>query len=186
MRKCPVCNIDLTQKDYEGFIVMQCDSCGGHLIPLQRFESIKRMDIKTKNELQHNATESFKANTTTPVKCPRCHLIMKKESVNIPAIEIQTDICKKCSLIWLDGGELAILQLLHQSKGKFAASQEMRRRMENLEADPERKARFEEALAKLPPPEYAPKNILSDTLYEIGDELIDTIIFLSDHHHFST
>jgi Zn-finger nucleic acid-binding protein len=172
MRKCPICNIELTPEDYEGVIVMQCAQCGGHLIPLQRFESIKRIATKTEHELKKEASTDFKYSTTNFINCPRCHMKMKKQSINIPVVELQTDICKGCKLIWLDGGELALLQLLHQSKSGFLNAQELKRRMQNLEADPERKAKFEAALAKLPDPDYIPENVLN----EVGEEIINATL----------
>ena len=74
---------------------------------------------------------------------------MKKTSVDLPIIELEIDECRHCEYVWLDGGELALLQLGYQATSKFIDAQEFKRRMEELEASPERKAQFEKRLAKL-------------------------------------
>lgn len=171
MRKCPVCDIELISKDYEGFRLMQCDKCGGHLVSAQRLESLKRLATKDQTELQADASTNFKHSTTNFLRCPRCHLMMEKESIDIPVVELQTDTCRSCKLIWLDGGELALLQLLYQSNGKFADAQEFRRRMDAVEASPERKAKFEADLAKLPDHVSPTEGLLND----FGETLLDAL-----------
>jgi len=129
---------------------MLCGGCGGHLVPMQRLESIKRIDRKTETELQNEADSMFKASSAESLRCPKCLLPMRKQMTKPPLWEIEMDVCRSCSLVWLDGGELALLQLAHQTQSGFIDAQDLKQRMQTLEASPERKARFEENLAKLP------------------------------------
>lgn len=78
---------------------------------------------------------------------------MRKEPANLREVTVQTDVCKQCDLVWLDGGELALLQLGHQRTSRFIDAGEYRRRMDQLDMSPERKAAFEADLQKLPEPE---------------------------------
>lgn len=172
MKKCPVCDVGLVGVEYEGFRVMQCESCGGHLVPLQRLESIKRIDERSEDELKAEATGKFVASTAEVVKCPRCRLPMRKQSADLPVMELETDVCRSCSLVWLDGGELALLQLAHQAKSRFINAQDLKRRMEQFEASPERKARFEENLSKC----RDPSDPVAEAFDEVGDELLDVLL----------
>ena len=126
MKKCPICNVDLLATDYEGFRVMSCGDCGGHLVSLQRFGCIKRVNKKTQVELKGEATSQFKGSTECDIKCPRCHALMGKEVAALPYVEVHTDVCRHCDLVWLDGGELAMLQLGHEASTKFMDSTDIK------------------------------------------------------------
>jgi len=173
MRKCPVCStVDLVQVDYEGFIVQQCSSCGGHLVPLQRFECIKRVDMKSQQELKEEASSQFKGSSTQPLKCPKCRMTMRKQAVKLPVLNLQTDFCRTCDLIWLDGGELALLQLVYQASAKFINAQDLKRRINELETSPERKAQFERNFAELPDS----RDPVEAALGEAGEEILTAIL----------
>jgi Zn-finger nucleic acid-binding protein len=150
MRKCPVCDIVMARVEYEGFVIMQCGQCRGHLLSLQRLESIKGVGKLTQDELKAEAAEDFVGDNPHRVKCPRCHMTMSKATLNIPLLDLKMDVCRECCLAWLDGGELAFAQLAHETTDRFIDSQELKRRMAELEASPERKAAFEARVAKLP------------------------------------
>jgi len=150
MKTCPLCSIYLKPETYEGFRIFRCSQCNGHLLDLTRFESIKRIPEKPLPELESEAREEFKGDTAGPIRCPRCHLTMHKKPFTVPGFDLHVDVCRSCSLVWLDGGELAMAQLAHQGTPAFRHSQDMKRRASELEADPKRKALFKEAVSKLP------------------------------------
>ena len=168
MKKCPVCSIDLVNVDYEGFRLTHCTKCKGHLVPLRRLESIKRVEGKTEDELRAEASEQFQASSTKTLKCPRCRVFMKKEKIDLPVLDLQMDVCRKCELIWFDGGELALLQLGYQSKSSFLDAQEFKRRIQELDASPERKAEFEANLARMP----AGMDPLGEAMEEVGRRIL--------------
>jgi Zn-finger nucleic acid-binding protein len=97
---------------------------------------------------------------------------MRKQPIELPVLELHSDVCRSCALVWLDGGELALLQLGYQATSKFMDAQEFKRRMEKLEADPELKAQFEERLSRLP----RAKKPFAGALEEIGDEILESIL----------
>jgi Zn-finger nucleic acid-binding protein len=152
MRTCPICSTALTPVEYEGVAVQRCDQCRGHLVDLSRVDSIKRITGKSPKELKTEATAEFHGDNPGKIKCPRCHMPMGKQPVKLPGLAMETDFCRACSLVWFDGGELALAQLGYEATPGFADAQEMKRRMAELEASPARKAAFEKDLAKLPEP----------------------------------
>ena len=150
MRKCPICNVPLEPEAYEGFPVLRCPDCKGHLLDLARYESIKHAPEKSLVELEAEAKDGFAGDNANPIRCPRCHIAMEKRPLPAPGFDLHLDLCRACALVWLDGGELAMAQLAYQASPAFRDSQEMKRRAEALDADPGRKAAFDEAVAKLP------------------------------------
>lgn len=172
VRRCPVCSEELKAEHYEGFRVWSCAGCGGHLIPAARLKAIKRLDGATREDLKEEARATFTTSTTERLRCPRCRVTMRKQPAPVPVVRIETDLCLSCGLVWLDGGELALLQLAHQVTDGFADRQEMIRRARALDASPERKAQFEADLARLPD-EPSP---LDDEVTQVGGSLlVDTI-----------
>lgn len=150
MRKCPVCDNELTHVDYEGFRIMQCLVCKGHLLSKDRLKSIKRLDRKSFEQLKSESSGEFKRSSEQKLDCPRCHMTMSKRPLDPPSQALHADMCEACSLVWLDGGELAIAQLSFQTSNEFRTAQDMRQRVRELEKSPERKAEFEANLAALP------------------------------------
>ncbi len=150
MRKCPKCDVPLTRVDYEGFPVMHCAECKGYLVPLDRLESIKRAPRTSQEQLKEEASSEFAGDHSGSIRCPRCHAPMEKERVDNPVLTLYLDRCEQCRLVWLDGGELALVQLAYETSREFLNAEELRQRLRELEASPERKAQFEADLARLP------------------------------------
>jgi Zn-finger nucleic acid-binding protein len=155
---------------------MRCDKCRGHLVDLSRVDAIKRTTGKSPKELKAEATAEFHGSNPGQVKCPRCHMPMGKQPVNLPGLAMETDFCRACSLIWFDGGELALAQLGYEATPGFADAQEMKRRMAELEANPERKAAFEKNLAELPEPPSLVAEALRDSLRDSAGGALEAIL----------
>lgn len=149
-RTCPSCAVPLAPETYEGFPVLRCPDCEGHLLDLSRYEAIRRLPGNSLAALEAEAKESFAGENPAAVRCPRCHMGMEKRPLDMPGFDLHLDLCRACALVWLDGGELAMAQLAYQATPAFRDRQELKRRCAELEADPERKAAFEEAVAQLP------------------------------------
>ena len=149
-RTCPLCAVPLVPEAYEGFPVLRCPNCAGHLLELTRYDSIRRVPEKSLAELEVEAQAGFRGDNPEPVRCPRCHGAMEKRPLAAPGFHLRLDLCRACALVWLDGGELAMAQLAHQATPAFQDAQKHKQRAAELAADPARKAAFDEALAKLP------------------------------------
>jgi len=162
MKSCPVCQTPLTHEKYEGFPVLHCGQCGGHLVPFRRLEPIKRLQRTTEAELKQEAN-AFSGDSTERIRCPRCNVYMRKEALDVPLIEgLHQDVCDHCQVVWFDGGELAMVQLVYEQTGEFRNVDELRQRMRELEADPERKAAFERTLAELPDSTFTLENAMGE------------------------
>ena len=169
-RDCPICQVPLAPEAYEGFPVQRCPECRGTLLDLSRYEAIKNIPEKTLAELETEARDGFQGDNPDRVRCPRCHLAMGKQPLPVPGFDnLHLDFCRGCALVWFDGGELALAQLAYQNSPAFRDKQEMKRRATARDADPERKAAFDEAVAKLPDPpgilEGAFREALFDALF---------------------
>ena len=70
---------------------------------------------------------------------------MRKETVRKPGFQI--DECDNCDFVWFDGGELASLQLVYESKEQTQELNGMRDRLETMTAA-QRKA-YEDRIANL-------------------------------------
>ena len=167
MRNCPVCSKELEAVECEGFRVMQCPGCKGRLLETGRLEGIQRSGRTPAEKLKSEASADFKGSTTRALRCPKCHVPMDKVAIDVPVLKLEMDVCGQCSLVWLDGGELALAQLANRARSKFVNTEEMKRRLRELEASPERKAQFEENLARLPSESPA-----SDELFQTAEEQV--------------
>ena len=157
---------------YEGFDLLRCEQCHGYLAALNDVEIIKRVARNSQDTLKAEATAGFHGNNTGRIKCPRCHMSMRKQTVRMPVFALEIDVCTPCALAWFDGGELALVQLDHEARIGFADAQELKRRMEALEACPERKAAFEKNLADLPDT----PNPVEAALEEVAQEALEAIL----------
>lgn len=150
MRKCPVCDDGLVWVEYEGSRVMKCFACHGHLVDIAALERIKRNEGKSPDELSVEIEAESGQNSELELKCPRCRLTMKKVYESLSGFEIDLDVCKSCKMIWLDGGELAKLQLGYEATDQAIQTRVMKAKSDAFEADPERQAQFAENVAKAP------------------------------------
>ena len=149
-RNCPLCDVPLEPEAYEGVPVLRCPDCQGHLLELTRYESIQRIPEKSLAALEAEAQAGFAGDNPSPIRCPRCHGAMQKRPLPVPGFDLHLDLCRGCALVWLDGGELAMAQLAYQATPAFQDAQKHKQCAAELAADPERKAAFDEAVAKLP------------------------------------
>ena len=144
--RCPLCKTELVRLTYEGLKVAQCASCRGVLVAEDRLSRIKSIPQRSKEHLENELQESSGEDTVRWVKCPGCWELMEKQRVKKPQL-FNIDCCKDCRLVWLDGGELAAVQLGYEASGACRESRELQRRL--AEMSPERRAEFERNLASL-------------------------------------
>ncbi len=150
MKPCPACAVALVPADYDGTRLLHYPKCGGHLVRRDRLESIQRAGQKGLEALAAEAVASSAPDSQERRRCPGCRAAMRKDARELLGQKFFLDVCPACRMVWLDGGELAKIQLVHRMSARFQESQEFRRRVQELESSPERLAEFEANLAELP------------------------------------
>lgn len=143
---CPCCSSKLKRVIRQGFAVYRCESCHGYLITSERLQTIKCLPTAPVKELKQEVLSESREDTKAPLRCPECHHRMRKKMLKAPA-SFQLDICDHCRMVWLDGGELARLQLAHRASQQGQETAELRRRRQEM--TPEEKAALDKKLASL-------------------------------------
>lgn len=106
---CPVCRLPLQAAAVEDETVCYCDRCRGFLAPMDAFGRIvaKRRARHGPNE---QVAEPFDpAELERALHCPNCDGRMDAHPFPGGGNAV-VDTCEECNLIWLDAGELAIIE----------------------------------------------------------------------------
>jgi Zn-finger nucleic acid-binding protein len=106
---CPLCRTPLVSALTAGETICYCGHCGGFLVPIETFSVIvsKRRALHGPHE-KH--TEPFDPTALQRVLlCPRCQERMDTHPYYGGGNAV-VDTCEDCGLIWLDAGELAIIE----------------------------------------------------------------------------
>jgi Zn-finger nucleic acid-binding protein len=106
---CPVCANPLKNAVIEGEQIAYCNKCRGFLTPIRTFGAIvnKRRALHGKNEERFTPIDP--AELKRVLKCPSCHRRMDAHPFHGGGAAV-VDTCEACALIWLDAGELAIIE----------------------------------------------------------------------------
>lgn len=162
MLKCPACQVPLCLIEYEGQTVHVCPDCRGALVQEPRLERIKRRRERkwSTEEEGRVAGEVAAADKTAWVRCPRCFGFMEKLKVSGAGCAFHLDRCGACQLVWLDPGELELLQIQYEKEIDSRTPEDWKRieRMavaqmemkEQMEAENEEVAHVGADLASLP------------------------------------
>ena len=117
-----------------------------------RMAQIQSNRETSSEQLEHHAEKQATADSTGLIRCPRCRVQrMNKEKIQFdqrPEESFQLDVCRKCQMIWFDGGELAKLQLDYESSIKAIDQMERQQLAQSLSED--RKEQLEERIAAMP------------------------------------
>jgi Zn-finger nucleic acid-binding protein len=108
-RSCPVCLLLMDKALIEGEEVRYCRKCRGFLTLNDVFGRIvgKRRALHGPNE---QITDPFDpADLQRELRCPGCHGRMEAHPY-FGGGNAVVDTCERCHLIWLDAGELAIIE----------------------------------------------------------------------------
>ena len=149
-RQCPACAVPLVREDYESSWVFRCPSCRGTLLSTSRLERIERDPGRSPDLLKKEARAEHWTDTGAAIPCPRCRATMAKRPLTRGAATFYMDYCRACDLVWLDGGELALAQLVYETSSAGREARALQQRAQEAQLSPERMARFEQALARMP------------------------------------
>lgn len=119
--ECPVCRSLLQGAIIEGQSVGYCGDCRGFLAPTVSFAILvnKRRERHTPNE---ERTEPFdRAELRRRVDCPGCGRPMQTHPYGGGGNAV-VDTCDRCKVVWLDAGELAIIERYLPKRHRIEAS----------------------------------------------------------------
>ncbi len=176
---CPTCGKQLSQAEYESTRVEQCGECSGYLVARKRLRLIKSSREKTPDVLENEAGAEQQPDTREQIRCPKCRVErMKKERVRVSADEaFMLDVCPKCENVWLDGGELARLQMKFEQSAKAIDAFARQEQLQNLDDD--RREAFQQQLDELPSREHFLKGAGIDLTLLGGSVALLTATILS-------
>jgi len=106
---CPVCRVPLVQAALEGNRVAHCEKCRGILLSNPSFADIVRIrrarhegPVDRPRPLDRDAMKRR-------ICCPACDGLMDVHPYYGPGNAV-IDTCARCGLIWLDHGELGVIE----------------------------------------------------------------------------
>lgn len=106
---CPVCQVPLQAALIDGESVSYCERCRGFLAQTSAFSRIVTERRKRHGEHERVTDPFDPADLRRPLKCPACHKRMEAHPY-FGGGNAVVDTCDRCNLIWLDAGELAIIE----------------------------------------------------------------------------
>lgn len=109
--KCPCCVKPMTAASIDGFTVGHCASCQGILLESGEFaEVVSHHRDRSGGPCRPELIDATEFGRVT--RCPKCHCRMDTHVYGAGGNAV-IDSCERCQLIWLDAGELKILQRYH-------------------------------------------------------------------------
>jgi Zn-finger nucleic acid-binding protein len=106
---CPVCGVPLKSAEIEGQTVCYCERCRGFLTQFDAFGHIV-CRRRSRYALQDNPAEGFDpVELQRVLSCPNCHEHMEAHPY-FGGGNAVVDSCESCQLIWLDAGELVLIE----------------------------------------------------------------------------
>lgn len=106
---CPLCDLPLVASSIEKHRVLHCEHCRGVLATNDEFSEIVK---KRRARWQGVATTPQPINPEElerNVRCPACGQSMDTHPYYGPGNAV-VDTCPRCFLVWLDHGELALIE----------------------------------------------------------------------------
>jgi Zn-finger nucleic acid-binding protein len=110
--KCPVCQVSIEQARYEDVPIQVCPKCRGTLVEKARLHQIQRLRRYhwSEDELRQMSAHVVAADEDAKRRCPRCLMYMERVRVLWDSCVFHLDQCDACNVVWLDRGELELVQ----------------------------------------------------------------------------
>lgn len=106
---CSLCGVELEEATIEAFPVLYCRQCRGVLATNDDFLRIVRKLRARGKRSDEPPTPIDPEELKRQVNCPRCQRQMDVHPYYGPGAVV-VDTCPRCRLIWLDHGEIAVIQ----------------------------------------------------------------------------
>ena len=156
---CPSCETDLLRIKYAGINVFHCPKCEGHLVEKNRVKTIERRIDADVVELSAEVTAVQASDIQQEIRCPRCKDRMEKKDY-APKLPFKIDECRTCDFVWLDGNELAQIQIAYATTDQSVELKRMRNRIDSMTT--QERQNYESNIANLK--EHAPELEIASAL----------------------
>ncbi len=121
----------MTSKLYLQNKLFECEKCRGHLVEQFRMNKIQRRINKDLLGLVHEIVAVDSRDAGQDLRCPRCRNRMDKKLLR-GGLSFHVDECRNCKFVWLDGGELAEIQLDYENNAQTSELNRMRERIATM------------------------------------------------------
>lgn len=106
---CPVCDVPLVAASIDQRRVLHCERCRGVLATNAEFAEIVKL-----RRASYEGTDRIPApldpeQLKRAVRCPSCGGVMDVHPYYGPG-NVVVDTCSRCTLIWLDHGEISVIE----------------------------------------------------------------------------
>ncbi len=115
---CPVCQLDMQPRTYEGQLISHCPNCDGNWLGRSQLKHVintrtVQFDMQLARSLALTAPSRHIASKELDrlLSCPACNLdLQTRKYADDSAITVNR--CDTCEGVWLDRGELEMVQML--------------------------------------------------------------------------
>lgn len=101
---CPLCSLPLVNATVAKIPAQYCNQCHGLLLPMPALQPVIE-ELRSEDHAPAVQTPPDHADLKRAVRCPQCNRRMDTHFYAGPG-NVIVDSCDKCSLLWLDRGEL--------------------------------------------------------------------------------
>ena len=106
---CPVCSTTLTTAAVAEVRVLQCTTCRGVLAGQEAFSAIVKF-VRAQTSGEPDPVRPVnQAELEREIDCPYCGQVMDTHPYYGPG-NVVIDNCPRCSVVWLDYGELGVIR----------------------------------------------------------------------------
>jgi Zn-finger nucleic acid-binding protein len=106
---CPVCKVPLSGAAAEAARFQACPACRGALLTNDDFGELVRIRRKMRSTPPHEPQPLDPAELERRLHCPACGHAMDTHPYYGPGAVV-VDTCARCHLIWVDHGELFVIE----------------------------------------------------------------------------
>lgn len=114
-RCCPVEGRRLQRLQLESVTIDWCPVCSGIWFDAGELRTLLQSSLNDTPRLLQQNSDKTEGDATIQRRCPVCQELMFKRENR--AAEVVIDVCGRCSGIWADGGEFALLFEKYSAEG---------------------------------------------------------------------
>lgn len=115
-QECPCCDRSLAAASLEGYTVGHCGECRGILANSEHFATVVASHRAANRGKQQPVEPIDPSEFRRATRCPLCQRRMDTHAYGGGGNAV-IDSCARCHLVWLDAGELTVLEQYQATRG---------------------------------------------------------------------